>query len=111
MRYVDLKTPRPAAGQEALVARLVRHLEARLKDFGPGGPEVLQADQESGLVAARFPGHDPAQLLARVEQECGVLAVPEHDRAVFRLSPDTRFEDLDYVWGCLFELLWPEEER
>ena len=105
MRYVDLKAPRRAAGQEALVARLVRHLEARLKGFGPGGPEVLQADQESGLVAARFPGHDPAQLLVRLEQEYGVLAVPEHDRAVVRLSPDTRIEALDYVWGCLVELL------
>lgn len=105
MKYVDLKTPRPAAGQEALVARLVRHLEARLKDFGPGGPEVLQADQENGLVAARFPCHDPSQVLARLEQEHGILAVTDHDSAVFRLSPDTRFEDLDYVWGCLFELL------
>ena len=78
MRYVDLKTPRPAAGQEALVARLVRHLEARLKDFGPGGPEVLQADQESGLVAARFPG-SPRTPGLRTWIMCGAVCLSSYD--------------------------------
>lgn len=105
MRTVDLKTFRPATGQEARTARLVRHLDARLRDFGPGGPEVMEADQASGVVAARFPGHDTARILARLKEEYGVSARLEKDTAVFRLSPDTRFEDLDYVWGCLFDLL------
>lgn len=105
MRTVDLKTARPVPGQEARVARLVRHLDARLRDFSPGGPEVLEADQDAGVVTARFPGHDSARVLSRLEREYGVSAGLENGSAVFRLSPGTRFEDLDYVWGCLFDLL------
>lgn len=105
MRTVDLKTVRSVPGQEDRVARLARHLDARLRDFGPGGPEVLEADQDAGVVNARFPGHDTAQVLARLEGEHGVFVGLKDGVAVFRLSPDTRFEDLDYVWGCLFDLL------
>ena len=105
MRTVDLKTARPVPGQEARVARQVRPLAAKLRAFGPGGPEVLEADQDAGVVTARFPGHDSARVLSRLERECGVSAGLENGSAVFRLSPGTRFEDLDYVWGGLFELL------
>lgn len=105
MRTLDLKTAGFLPDQESRTARLVRHLDARLRDFGPGGPEVLEADQAAGTVTARFPGHDTARVLARLEEEYGVSAGLENGSAVFRLSPDTRFEDLDYVWGCLFELL------
>ena len=104
MRTVDLKRSRPLPGREEKTARLVRHLEARLRDFGPGGPEVVEADQRLGVVTARFPGRDTAQTLARLEREYGVSAGSRGDLAVFRLSPEVRFEDLDYVWGCLFEL-------
>ena len=34
----------PTSAQAPRVARLTRHLKARLEDFGPGGPEVVQAD-------------------------------------------------------------------
>ena len=102
MRHVDLTQ----CGQPSeRTARLTRHLKARLEDFGPGGPEVLAADQEAGAVTARFPGHETAQVLRRLEGECGVLAAQSGEAAVFRLSPSVRFEDLDYVWGCLFDLL------
>ena len=33
----------PTSAQAPRVARLTRHLKARLEDFGPGGPEVVQA--------------------------------------------------------------------
>ena len=56
-------------------------------------------------MTARFPGHETAQVLRRLEGECGVLAAQSGEAAVFRLSPSVRFEDLDYVWGCLFDLL------
>lgn len=104
MRTVDLKTVHSPQGQPGRTARLVRHLAARLQDFGPGGPEVLAADQTAGLVSARFPGHDTGAVLQQLER-CGVFALQESDRAVFRLSPGVRFEDLDYVWGCLFGIL------
>ena len=105
MRYVSLHEALPHSGQEERVARLTRHLAARLRDFGPGGPEVLSADQQAGRIEARFPGHDTGAVLDRLEKRGGVTAGLEGDRAVFLLSPHTRFEDLDYVWGCLFELL------
>lgn len=83
MRQIDLTHPNRVPGSEARVARLTRHLRARLLDFGPGGPEVLSADEAAGAVRARLDG----------------------DCALFLLSPDTRFEDLDYLWGSLFDLL------
>ena len=83
MRQIDLTHSNRAPGSEARVARLTRHLRARLLDFGPGGPEVLSADEAAGTVRARLDG----------------------DCALFLLSPDTRFEDLDYLWGSLFDLL------
>lgn len=104
MRRIDLKTCRPAPGQEALVARLTRHLEARLLDFAPGGPEVLSADQARGVIRARFPGHDTEEVLDSLAAQ-GILAELEGDSAVFTLSADVPFEALDRVWGCLNVLL------
>mgnify|MGYP003373825908 CR=1 FL=1 len=48
----------PTSAQAPRVARLTRHLKARLEDFGPGGPEVVQADQATGTVRFRVPGKD-----------------------------------------------------
>lgn len=105
MRIVDCSIPRPAPGQEERVARLTRHLDARLRDFGPGGPEVVEADQQAGFVTARFPGHSTGEVLERLARECGVFAALVKDQAVFHLHPGIRFEDLDHIWGCLFDLL------
>ena len=104
MRQLDLTRSAPGAGQER-TARLARHLEARLRDFGPGGPEVLSCDQRTGTVTARFPGHSTMDILEQLDTRFHIRAAREGETAVFHLSPDTRFEDLDYLWGCLFELL------
>ena len=105
MRRVDLARPGAPSGDRARVARLTRHLKARLEDFGPGGPEALSADEAAGAVRARFPGHDAAKILDRLAASAGVRARLDGDCALFLLSPDTRFEDLDYLWGSLFDLL------
>ena len=105
MRQIDLTHPNRVPGSEARVARLTRHLRARPLDFGPGGPEVLSADEAAGAVRARFPGHDAAKILDRLAASAGVRARLDGDCALFLLSPDTRFEDLDYLWGSLFDLL------
>ena len=105
MRQIDLTHPNRVPGSEARVARLTRHLRARLLDFGPGGPEVLSADEAAGAVRARFPGHDAAKILDRLATSAGVRARLVGDCALFLLSPDTLFEDLDYLWGSLFDLL------
>ena len=67
MKYIDFTTSLPQGYDPEQVARRVRHLAARLRDFGPGGPELLSAVQ---------------------------------------LTPHLAFEELDHVWGCLFELLF-----
>ena len=112
MRTVDLtqaacaaQDPARTAQDPARTARLTRHLKARLEDFGPGGPEVVDADQGAGTVTARFPGHDTAQVLRELEERWGVRAAREGELALFRLSQAVSFEDLDYVWGCLFDIL------
>lgn len=102
MRKISLE--HLAEGPSPRLARMVRHLEARLLDFGPGGPEVLSADQEAGTVTARFPGHDTAQVLEGLRAR-GISAVQQGGEVLFCLDPEGRFEDLDHLWGCLFELL------
>lgn len=103
MRTVRLDIPARQTGAPRL-ARLTRHWKARLEDFGPGGPQVLGSDQERGTVLACFPGHETETVLAGLKK-MGVSAQQEGENARFFLQPDTRFEDLDYAWGCLFELL------
>lgn len=105
MRTVKFISPLPVEEQASRIARQVRHLAARLNDFGPGGPEVLEADPVRGFVSVRFPGHDLESVLNQLSTQHGVSAVLEGDHAVFHLSPAISFEDLDYTWGCLFELL------
>lgn len=105
MRTVNFTLPLPAEEQTSRIARQVRHLAARLNDFGSGGPEVLKADPVCGFVSARFPGRDPESVLNQLSTRHGISAVREGDHAVFHLSPAISFEDLDYTWGCLFELL------
>lgn len=104
MRQLDLTRSAPNTDGER-TARLARHLEARLRDFGPGGPEVLSCDQRAGIVTARFPGHSTMDILEQMDTQFHIRAARKGETAVFRLSPDVRFEDLDYLWGCLFELL------
>ena len=98
MRRVDLARPGAPSGDRARVARLTRHLKARLEDFGPGGPQVTGVDEASGTVTARFPGQDTGGVLDRLERDWGVTVLQDGEDAVFRLAPSVRFEDLDYVW-------------
>ena len=88
----------PTSAQAPRVARLTRHLKARLEDFGPGGPEVVQADQATGTVRFRVPGQ-------QLGERWNIQIQVEDGLAVCRLGPDTAFEGLDRLWGCLFELV------
>ena len=76
MRQLDLTRSAPGADQER-TARLARHLEARLRDFGPGGPEVLSCDQRTGTVTARFPGHSTMDILEQLDTRFHIRAVRE----------------------------------
>ena len=48
----------------------------------------------------------PNEVLSMTAQAARRLVdAGDGDCALFLLSPDTRFEDLDYLWGSLFDLL------
>ena len=93
----------PAPGPSPRLARLTRHLSARLQDLGPDGP-VVHMDSALGLVTARFPGRDAGQLQEALERS-GIRAVLVGEQFQFWLGPEDRFEDLDFLWGCLFQLM------
>lgn len=95
----------PTPAEAPRVARLTRHLKARLEDFGPGGPEVVQADQATGVVRFRIPGKDSAWLQEQLGERWNIQIRVEDGQAVCRLGPDIAFEQLDRFWGCLFELV------
>lgn len=95
----------PVPEQASRVARLTRHLKARLEDFGPGGPQVVQADQETGQVRFRIPGKDSLWLQAQLKERFHICLAVEDGLAVCRLRPEVAFEELDRFWGCLFELV------
>lgn len=88
----------------ARLARLVRHCKARMEDFGPGGPQVLTADQSTGRVTLRFPGRDRDEVLSALARQ-GIFLAREGNGAVVCLDDGGRFEDLDRLWGSLFEVL------
>lgn len=95
----------PTTEQAPRVARLTRHLKARLEDFGPGGPEVVRADQETGTVCFRVPGKDSDWLRQQLGERWDIRIQVEDGLAVCRLRADIPFEQLDRLWGCLFELV------
>lgn len=95
----------PTPAEAPRVARLTRHLKARLEDFGPGGPEVVQANQETGVVRFRIPVKDSAWLQEQLGERWNIQIGVEDGQAVCRLGPDIAFEQLDRFWGCLFELV------
>ena len=88
------------------LARLVRHCKARMEDFGPGGPQVLAADQGAGRVTLHFPGQDRDRdrVLSALARQ-GIFLAKTEDGAAVCLDDGVRFEDLDRLWGSLFEVL------
>lgn len=110
MREVDFTRPCLASSIPERCAALTRHLNARLLDFGPGGPEVLLCDQASGLIQVRFPNRSPNRVAAALSTEYHIQTIPTSNYLELYLNETIPFEDLDYVWGCLFQLLCEEEE-
>ena len=106
MKHIDFTVPLPQCYDPEHLARQVRHLAARLRDFGPGGPELLSADQTTGQVRARFPGHSADDIRRQLEERFFIRTRLGGDALLFQLTPHIAFEELDHVWGCLFELLF-----
>ena len=59
----------------------------------------------AAYVLLGFSPYTTGQKLDRLERDWGVTVLQDGEDAVFRLAPSVRFEDLDYVWGALFEVL------
>ena len=93
MKHIDFTVPLPQGYDPEHLARQVRHLAARLQDFGPGGPELLSADQKTGQVRARFPGHDADDIRRQLETRFGVRTRLDGDGLRFQLSPHIAFEE------------------
>lgn len=104
MRTLDLTQADRQILDPSRLAALTRHLHARLLDFGPDGPEVLNWDQTSGVIQVTFPGHDIQSVSAQLKA-CGVQITPNPDYALLYLDETIPFEHLDYLWGCLFDIL------
>lgn len=105
MRSVDLSPSVRSSGDPLRVAALTRHLHARLLDLGPGGPEVLSVDERLGQITVCFPGRSAQSVLSVLSQRFGIQAAQDGTHILFALNDTVPFEDLDYVWGCLFDLL------
>lgn len=105
MRRLDLRPGALPCRDPARRARLTRHLKARLEDFGPGGPVVRRFDQDAGIVSAHFPGHPAWELASRLAREYGVSVLPSGDEVLFAPGDQVAFEELDALWGVLWELL------
>ena len=104
MRQILLRKRTTQQNEPIRLARLTRHLHARLLDFGPTGPKVSNVNEDTGTILAHFPQRNSVDIMTQLQDKCGVLVDIEDDSLKFILSSDIRFEDLDYVWGCLFEL-------
>ena len=73
MRQIDLTHPNRVPGSEARVARLTRHLRARLLDFGPGGPaQRVSAPAWTGTAPCSF---CPRTLVSRTWTICGAVCL------------------------------------
>lgn len=83
------------------------HLAARAPGLRPrAGRSSSPPTKKTGQVRARFPGHDADDIRRQLETRFGVRTRLDGDGLRFQLSPHIAFEELDYVWGCLFELLY-----
>ncbi len=102
MRTIDLTRTIPADSGE-WNARKIRHLTARLRELGEGRVRFLSSDPPGGLLRVTFPDLGTARVLRHLASR-GVQVEERDAEAVFHLSSEASFEDLDYIWGCLDEL-------
>lgn len=110
MRTVDFTRPCPTPSDPERRAALTRHLNARLLDLDPGGPEVLLCDPDSGLIHFCLPDLSPHRAAAALSTKYQIHTIPMFDHIELYLNESIPFEDLDHVWGCLLQLLAEKEE-
>lgn len=103
----QLELYRPAlylsAEERERVGRLARHLRARMMELEENGLEIRDFREEEGLVSVAAP--DQENLAGRLRWEHGIHGKPIQDGVELWVNPRTAFEELDGVWGALYELL------
>ena len=105
------------------VRKLGGHLWARLMELEEDGLRVLgtrEVKRRTGVVSVDFLHADNGEMAFRLEQEygietrCGLHCAPMAHRTLgtfpqgavrFSVGPFTRFEEIDYVHGAVYELL------
>ena len=103
--------------------KLAGHLWARMMELEEDGLRVLGPDhpaERTGVVSVDWTGGDNGELAFRLEQEygiqtrCGLHCAPAAHRTLgsfpqgavrFSVGPFTRFEDLDYAQGAVYDLI------
>ena len=103
--------------------KLAGHLWARLMELEEDGLRVLgtrEVKRRTGVVSVDFLHADNGEMAFRLEQEygietrCGLHCAPMAHRTLgtfpqgavrFSVGPFTRFEEIDYVHGAVYELL------
>ena len=87
------------------MARLTPAPESPAGGLWPGRAGGGPGDQETGIVCFRVPGKDSDWLRQQLEERWDIRIQVEDGLAVCRLRVDIPFEQLDRLWGCLFELV------
>lgn len=101
------QTPAPQKELEAQgekIAKLTRHLKARLEEF-----ECITLSiccEETGCIKAQFQGYDPVAVAEGLYEFRKIKVVVEEDGLVFYLRGDQPHEHIDTVWGGLFTTLF-----
>ena len=85
------------------VRRLARHLHARMAELEEDGLEIRAFREEEGLVAIAVPEQE--NLAGRLRWEHGVHGAVKDGSVELWVTPATAFEDLDSVWGAVYEIL------
>ena len=65
---------------------------------------VTDWSQEQGKLSVSIPNHSAIQMQQALKQY-GITCPVEQEKLVFYLSEQIAFEDLDFVWGVLFQIL------
>lgn len=106
MKHIDFTVPLPQGydpGASGPAGPATWPHGSGLRPWAAGAPLRRPNHRQ---VRARFPGHD-ADDIRRQRRRASVSRTRlDGDGLRFQLSPHIAFEELDYVWGCLFELLY-----
>lgn len=84
--------------------RLVRHLSARLGEFGADYLAILATDHEGGSVTVSSPKFSAEDLHSMLNKR-GVSTQLDGNSLIFYVTNNHQFEEIDTLWGVLYSML------